>query len=298
MNYLDLARDHLQAALAVAAPGEIPPDVRASMTSELAQLDERMTEVQTRMGDLAIEQQAGPLERAGFAMSQGAPGLALRELEEAEQLSGASPAIVKPQLIDLYCDTGQPEKALDLLGGSADADDPTLGTEPGGAALRQGRVHLLLGNYEYAATFWLQRAIPRIQYELARMAPATSQSFLRGAIKPATREFLTIPSKVSMQASLENEAALCLLEGGPAPGRGRAFHPGTDARTEPADPPRGGLLPRKAGQARPRPRGRSRSAGTATTARPSASAPPNDPPAPQGPATKDQPAEAKPEGKE
>ena len=91
VNYLDLARDHFQAALAVAAPGDIPPEVRISMTTELAQLDERMLEVQTRMGDLAIEQQAGPLERASFAMSQGAPGLALRELEEAEQLSGRAP---------------------------------------------------------------------------------------------------------------------------------------------------------------------------------------------------------------
>ncbi|MEJ7639966.1 MAG: hypothetical protein WKF75_18840 [Singulisphaera sp.] len=138
MNYLDLARDHLQAALTGAAPGEIPLDVRASMTSELAQLDERMQEVQTRMGDLEIERQVGPLERASFAMSQGAPAFALRELEAAEQFSGANPALIKPQLIDLYCDTGQPEKALDLLGGSADADDPTLGTEPGGAALVRG----------------------------------------------------------------------------------------------------------------------------------------------------------------
>ena len=257
-------------------------------------------EVQTRMGDLAIEQQAGPLERAGFAMSQGAPGLAIRELEEAEQLSGASPAIIKPQLIDLYCDTGQPEKALDLLGGSADADDPTLGTEPGGAAIRQGRVYLLLGNYEYAATFWLQRAIPRIQYDLARMAPATSQSFLRGAIKPATREFLTIPSKVSMQASLENEAALCLLEGGQPQAAAEHF---TQALTlEPNLPTRpvAAYYLEKLGKPVPPASGaEADQAGAATTApAETPSAPSADQPAAQGPATEDQPPEAKPEGKE
>lgn len=306
VNYLDLARDHLQAALNAAAPGEIVPEVRASMSGELAQLEERMTEVQTRMGDLAIEQQAGPLDRAGFAMSQGAPGLALRELEEAEQLSGANPALVKPQLIDLYCDTGQPEKALDLLGGSADADDPNLGSEPGGAALRQGRVHLLLGNYEYAATFWLQRAIPRIQHELARLAPATTQSFLRGAIKPATRELLTIPSKVSMQATLEIEAALCLLEAGQPQTAAEHFTQALTLEPGLVTRPLAAYYLEKMGKPVPPARGAEADTTGATAEAPAPtpapaetpSAPSDDRSAPGGPTRKDEPTGAKPEGKE
>ncbi len=298
VNYLDLARDHFRAALEGAVPGDIPPEVRGPMTIELAQLDERMTEVQTRLGDLAIERQAGPLERASFAMSQGAVDLALSELAEAEQLSGASPTIIKPQLIDLYCDTGQPEKALDLLGGSADAEDPTLGTEPGGAALRQGRVHSLLGNYEYAATFWVQRAIPGMQYELARMAPATSQAFLKGAIKPATREFLTIPGKISMQASLENEAALCLLEAGQP--RAAAEHFAQALTLEPnlATRPVAAYYLEKLGMPVPPAPEADKPGAAATAPAETPAAPSNDPLSPQGPATKDQPAEAKPDKKE
>src|SRR5206468_3998052 len=74
------------------------------------------------------EQQASPVQLADFALTQGAPGLALQHLEEALQVN-VNPAAVKPQLIDLYCDTGQAEKALDLLGMSTSIDDPALGAE-------------------------------------------------------------------------------------------------------------------------------------------------------------------------
>ena len=95
--------------------------------------------------DLQVERQAGPVEKAIAARNQGAPGLAIGELEEANR-GNMSPLLVKPQLVDLYCFTGQPDRALELLSTGA-SEDPNLGTEPGTSFMRQGQVYFLLGNY-------------------------------------------------------------------------------------------------------------------------------------------------------
>ena len=75
------------------------------------------------------DHQEGPLQRAAFALRNGARDSPFKELEEADR-TNISPALVKPRLIDLYCDTGQPDKALELLN-TVDPDDPGLGVEPG-----------------------------------------------------------------------------------------------------------------------------------------------------------------------
>jgi tetratricopeptide (TPR) repeat protein len=165
------------------------------------------------MGEMVVEQQASPLQRADFALQQGAPGLAIQELEEALQIN-VNPAAVKPQLIDLYCDTGQPEKALDLLNNSTSIEDPALGAEPGVAALRQGRVYLLLGNYEYASTLLEKHAIPPIRLERSFKTLGAAQVLLHGELKAATSTFLSVPGKLSTQAMWENELGLCRLEAG------------------------------------------------------------------------------------
>ena len=95
-----------------------------------------MKKIEDSLIDLQVERQAGPIEKAQFARSQGAPGLAIAELEEADR-GNMSPAVVKPQLVDLYCNTGQPDKALELLSMGA-SDDPNLGAEPGMSFMRQG----------------------------------------------------------------------------------------------------------------------------------------------------------------
>ncbi|HMB04654.1 MAG TPA: hypothetical protein VKP69_13050, partial [Isosphaeraceae bacterium] len=141
VDFLDLARDRLRAALDERDTGKSPPEgdedagrgaiapdsspeERARMVRELARLDDRVKQIQQQMDDLTAEQQAGPLQRANLARSQGAPGLALLELEEADR-SGINPALVRPQLLDLYCDTGQPERAVELLS-SGNVEDPAL----------------------------------------------------------------------------------------------------------------------------------------------------------------------------
>ncbi len=138
---------------------------------------------------------------------------AMQELDEALQIN-VSPTVVTPKLLDLYCDTGQPEKALDLLATSVSIDDPNLGSEPGLAALRQGRVYFLLGNYKYASTLWEKNAIPQLRLERSYNALGAAQMMLHGSAKTASNLFLGLPGKLNTQAVWENDLALCELESG------------------------------------------------------------------------------------
>jgi tetratricopeptide (TPR) repeat protein len=225
-NFVDLARDHLRAVIEGTRADDMQPEARTQMRQELGRLDEQVERVQERLDEMNAEQ-AGPLQRAAAAMSLGAPGIAIQELEEALQINVA-PALVKPQLFDLYCDTGQPEKALDLIG--TNVDDPTLGSEPGAAALRQGRVYLLLGNYEYATTLWARNAIPQIRFARTFRALTSSQALLLGKVEPssgippqaaqagpvpfAVTSLMSLPSTTTTQATWEYDLALARLEAG------------------------------------------------------------------------------------
>lgn len=210
-NFNDLARDRLQQALEIGS-ADLNEETRAAFTQQLNQLNEVIKQIQDGMNDLSITRQAGPLERAGFAIQNGAPGLAIQELEEADR-TNLSPALVKPQLLDLYSDTGQPEKAAEVLGAGS-PDDPSLGGEPGLAALRQGQVYFLLGNYEDASLLWDKRAIQQLRFDRSERALSQLQTFLRGIPKPSVNTLVTIPSKLATQASWEYDLGLCLLEAG------------------------------------------------------------------------------------
>lgn len=215
VNHVDLARDRLQAIL------DHPPDVLlkkgadqlAAFEKQLAGLNLRVEEIKNQLSDLAVEKGLNPLQRAGVALSEGAPGLAILELEEAERTGISPPALVRPQLVDLYCDTGQPERALELLG-DGNVDDPSLGTEPGVSVLRQARVNFLLGYYEYAARLLEDRAIAQLRQDRGGRALAAASAMLKGDVKVATAMFLALPGKVDLQASWEYELALCRLESG------------------------------------------------------------------------------------
>src|SRR5581483_3731552 len=100
---------------------------------QISKLTEHLKQVQNALSDLEIERQAGPVEQAMQALQLGAPGIAISKLEEADQ-SHLQPTNVKPPLLDLYCDTGQPDKALEMLT-SGNADERTLGGDPGVAAM-------------------------------------------------------------------------------------------------------------------------------------------------------------------
>jgi tetratricopeptide (TPR) repeat protein len=212
-GYLDLARDRLQKALDDSQPGDwSSPEAESQYRQQLDQLNQRVKQVEDNLMDLQVERQAGPIEKAVYARNQGAPGLAILELEEANR-GNMSPMIVKPQLVDLYCNTGQPDRALELLSMGA-SEDPNLGTEPGASFMRQGQVYFLLGNYQSAASLWQERAIPRLRYDRSMRALSMAQVLGRGELIAATNTDLTLPTLVNRQAFWEFELALCLLESG------------------------------------------------------------------------------------
>lgn len=211
-NFVDLARDRLAALLDKENGVDLTAEARAQLSQDLAKFNEQVNRIQEEMTKLTDERQYGPIQLAGYAVSQGAPGLAIHELEEAER-TGANPAAVKPQLIDLYCETGQPERAVEMLSSST-IDDPSLGLEPGVSPMRQARAYFLLGNSDYAATLFEKYAIPRLRYDRVQKALAATQALVRGEPKGSTEANLGIPDKIALQAGWEYEAGLIRLEAG------------------------------------------------------------------------------------
>jgi tetratricopeptide (TPR) repeat protein len=223
-GHLDLYRERLRAVIELSRPEEISP----SILQRLEQLNTHLSEVETQLEDAALDAQADPTARANLAQGRGAVALAIRELEDAEQ-AGINAATVKWRLVDLYCDTGQPDRALELMA-SSDINDPNLDTGPGTAAFRQGRVNFLLGNYENAEFLW-ELAIRQVREAQTRQALAAASSLLRGQAQAATPAFLELPGQVGAQARWEFELALCLLEAGKPRGRVSAGNPRDGAET-------------------------------------------------------------------
>ena len=212
-GYIDLARDRLQIVVDQIQPGDFPtPEAETQYRQQLEQLNQRVKQVEDNLVELQVERQAGPVEKAMAARNQGAPGLAIGELEEANR-GNMSPLLVKPQLVDLFCFTGQPDRAVELLSTGA-SEDPNLGTEPGTSFMRQGQVYCLLGNYTTAAHLWQERAIPRLRFDRSLRALTMAQLLTRGELTHATNISLILPTLVSRQAHWEYELALCLLESG------------------------------------------------------------------------------------
>ncbi len=221
-GFRDLARDRLKAAVDVSRTDDfVAVDVRGQLEDQLNQLNQAVQQVEDRVEDLNIENQATPWDQAMFARQQGAVGLAIAKLAEADR-SGLSPMIVKPQLVDLYCSTGQPDKALDLLSVGS-VEDPNLGTEPGTAAYRQGLVYMLLGNYLLTSSLWQDRSIRRVRDDRSFRTLIAGQGMVRGQPLQATNTFLSIPSSLGKQAMWEFDLAMCQLEGGLPDGAAEHF---------------------------------------------------------------------------
>jgi hypothetical protein len=127
--------------------------------------------------------------------------------------------LVKPQLLDLFCITGQPDRALDLWTASASADQvladsPGTLASAGTAAIRQGRVFALLGNYASGISIWTKEAIPQIRVQRTLQAPFATRAQIDGNPLSATRTFLDLPAEVGKQAFLEFEVGMMCLESG------------------------------------------------------------------------------------
>jgi tetratricopeptide (TPR) repeat protein len=205
-NAIDLARERYQVGIELTDPKNINSELRLRMI----QLDEQISDARTRMKALPDAAQADPAFKAQRALSLGLVGMAIDELYEADQ-SAVRVNVVRPMLLDLYCQTGQPDRATDILGST---EDPSLGTGPGTAAHRQGLVSYLIGSYGFTATLWQQRAIPELRAAQAGQALVTGQSLLKGEIRAATQGFLQLPNQVNTEAGWEAELGLCLLESG------------------------------------------------------------------------------------
>jgi tetratricopeptide (TPR) repeat protein len=185
--------------------------VRAQFKKQVDELDQHVKLVDDSLVELETERQAGPVEQANFASGRGAAGRAIVLLAEAER-NNVSPAAVKPRLIDLYCNTGQPDRAVDLL--TTAIDDPNLGAEPGSGASRQGRAYFLLGNYLSARSLWRDRAIPRVRMERSSRALEAARALTRGETIQATDLYMMVPGTLAKQAIWEFDLAMCELEAG------------------------------------------------------------------------------------
>jgi tetratricopeptide (TPR) repeat protein len=208
----DLGRDSVKAMVDGTEPGDYSKDMTTQIERQLSQIDEAVKKVNGSVDDFEVERSAGPYERAMFALNQGNTGRAIAELAEAER-NLVSTAVVKPRLVDLYCNTGQPDKAFELLSTGA-LEDPNLGVEPGSGAFRQGRVYFLLGNYLSAAALWHERAIPRIRAERSGRVLVSAVGLTRGDALQTTNAFLALPTTLSQQAAWLYDLGMCQLEAG------------------------------------------------------------------------------------
>jgi tetratricopeptide (TPR) repeat protein len=211
-GYVDLARDRLALVLDQTLPEDFTAEIRSQYSQQLDQLNQRVKQIEDHLLDLQVERQASPIEKAQYARGQGAIGMAIGELEEADR-GNMSPLIVKPLLLDLYCFTGQPERALEMLTGGLN-EDPNLASEPGGSWIRQGQVYMLLGNYQSAATLWRDRALRTLRSERSVRALTVARIMTEGELAAAASSNLTIPTLVNRQSALEFELGQCLLEAG------------------------------------------------------------------------------------
>ena len=211
----DMARDWLGRLAEDPQPGEMSEEFLKGLTKDLGDLNQRYDSIQAQMNDMVINRRATPLDKASFARSAGAPGLAINELEEVND-AGGNPAAVRPLLVDLYCDAGLPDKAFDVIG-NLNIDDPSLSTGVGTASYRQGKVFFLLGNYENAVSLWRDKSIAQVRTQRSMQATAAGQILLGGDPTTSVRQFLEVPEKVETQAGWEFELAMAALEGGLPP---------------------------------------------------------------------------------
>ena len=214
-NNLDLARERRMEIDARA--GEMPEEFFNNQIQLLGELKQRLSQVQAQIDEMTIQRRASSLEKADFARSNGASGLAIRELEEADQGGGGQPGI-RATLVDLYNDTGQPDKSLDIIS-SMNIDDPFLSSGPGMVGIgtathRQGMVYYLLGDYRNAVSLWEDRSITQVRNTRLVQPPMAAQALLHGEPIGSTRMFIELPDLITRQAEWEFELGMATLEGG------------------------------------------------------------------------------------
>jgi tetratricopeptide (TPR) repeat protein len=215
---LDLARDRLQEVVKDATQSKMKLDFLKNVTNQIGELNEQLRKMEAQLEKDTLTYRLGPMDRAGFLRANGAPGQAIKELDEANS-TGARLAGILPTLVDCYCDVGQPDKAFDVIY-DLDPDSDKLSNAPGQAsavgtaAYRQGLVFLLLGSYDNVFSLWRDEAINKLQTQRSLQGPSAGQMLLIGEPVASTRMLLELPEKANTQAQWEFELGLATLEGG------------------------------------------------------------------------------------
>ena len=224
--------------------------MRVQLQRQADDLTNQMKQLENQLEDLELERQAGQLEQALFALAKGGAGRAIALLADAER-SNVSPAVVKPRLIDLYCNTGQPDKALELSP-SGRLTTRTSVPSRARARLRQGRVYFLLGNYMSAATLWRDRAIPRVRFERSSRAIAAGTVLTTRADRPGGQHVPDAPGNAEPASKLGVRPGDVRPRSRSARRSGDPLHQGPHPGPRPGGPTDRRLLPRENGQARSR----------------------------------------------
>ena len=209
---VDLARDQLEAALPLfelPAATEEEGALLQSIGAAVDALTERVELVRSQLEEASLEGQADAAQLGNAALAEGMTGLAIRYFEEAEA-SGIGLASVRTRLIDLFCETGQPDRAIDYLS-SPEADPSAV---PGAAQFRQGRVYFLMGDYRTAINLWGTLALPQLRSSRTQDAFDIVKLLLQGEPMAAAQTGLELPSRTDQQANWEYLLGQAMLEQG------------------------------------------------------------------------------------
>ncbi len=212
LGILDLARENLLVVAQDAPRSGMKDDFLKSLTKRLGELNEQLEKFQTQLDQNVINYRMGPLEIANFARANGAPGLAIQKLQEANDTGARIPGVL-PTLVDLYCEVGQPDKAFDAI---LDLESDKVNTGTGTASYRQGLTYYLLGSYDQTISLWLE-SINQIQTQRSLQAPVAGQMLLAGDPITSTRLLLELPENLNNQAEWEFEIGMVCLEAGYPP---------------------------------------------------------------------------------
>ncbi|MFO0960055.1 MAG: hypothetical protein U0800_21905 [Isosphaeraceae bacterium] len=205
MDAYDLELQQLEEASKL----ECSEPMSAADLRRLETIRKGVADFRERLEKETVENNLRPLQRAQLAIQAGALGLAIEELRKEE---GAAP--VKPDIVDLYCQIGQPDEAYMLMRTDV-IDDPELSKGPGTGPYRQGLVTLLaIGNYDAAASYWYERAIPMLRTANVTDALMAARGLIDGQAQAAVSGNLNLPRNVLAEADWCYQTALCLLEGG------------------------------------------------------------------------------------
>ncbi len=210
VQFTDLARDRLKDVMESATVKEIDADSRKELKETLAKLNEQISLTEADLTDRLAN---GPLDRAQFALAKQAPGLAILEIEEAEQQIDAARDYARSQLIDLYNQTGQAHRSFDLIVDNA-LDVPANTARDGSYARKLGETYLLIGNYQAAVDLWGGRAIPTLRRTQSESVSEAGRLALLGDAYSIIKASLEATSQIGRQANWEYDLGTAYLEAG------------------------------------------------------------------------------------